>query len=190
MPKVMASVMGMEIAINTAERHSQKPINETSTTRMMASYKRVHEQADVLLDLQRLVGGAGDDQILRQVLPDRRQLLIDALAEGVDLLAILHLDRYGHGAAAMPAAVRGQPGEVVQVARRALVAAGDIDQVAKIDRTVCGGGGGSDNDIADLLLILKFPGWIDQNVLRTDFELSRRAGWCCELPEYSSGRRA
>jgi hypothetical protein len=39
MPKVMAKVMGMEIAIRTADRHSQKPISETSTTRMMASYK-------------------------------------------------------------------------------------------------------------------------------------------------------
>ena len=37
MPNVMASVMGIEIAISTAERHSQKPISETMTTRPMAS---------------------------------------------------------------------------------------------------------------------------------------------------------
>ena len=36
-PKVMASVMGMEMAISTAERHSQKPISETMTTRPIAS---------------------------------------------------------------------------------------------------------------------------------------------------------
>ena len=37
MPKVIASVIGMEIAISTAERHSQNPISETTTTRMIAS---------------------------------------------------------------------------------------------------------------------------------------------------------
>ena len=38
MPKVIAKVMGMEIAMSTAERHSQNPISETITTRTMASY--------------------------------------------------------------------------------------------------------------------------------------------------------
>ncbi len=36
-PKVIASVMGMEIAISTADRHSQKPSHDTNTTRTMAS---------------------------------------------------------------------------------------------------------------------------------------------------------
>jgi hypothetical protein len=37
LPKVIASVIGMESAINNADRHSQNPINDTITTRMMAS---------------------------------------------------------------------------------------------------------------------------------------------------------
>ena len=52
MPKVMASVMGIEIAISSAERHSQKPISAMSTTRPIASYKRFHEEVDVFLYLQ------------------------------------------------------------------------------------------------------------------------------------------
>lgn len=36
-PKVMAKVMGMERAISSAERHSQKPIRATKTTKTMAS---------------------------------------------------------------------------------------------------------------------------------------------------------
>ena len=39
MPNVIASVMGMEIAMSRAERHSQNPMRETITTRTMASYK-------------------------------------------------------------------------------------------------------------------------------------------------------
>ena len=36
-PNVIATVIGIESAISSAERHSQKPISATSTTRMMAS---------------------------------------------------------------------------------------------------------------------------------------------------------
>ena len=36
-PKVIARVMGMEMAISRADRHSQKPSHDTSTTRAMAS---------------------------------------------------------------------------------------------------------------------------------------------------------
>ena len=130
----------------------------------------VHEQADVLFDLQRLIGGPGNDQILGQVLLDRSQLLINTSAEGVNLLAILHLDRHGNRPAAMPTAVWRLPTEVVQVTRGTLVRARNINQVAQINRTVGGGGRHSDNYVANLLLILKFPRRIDQNVLRADFE--------------------
>jgi hypothetical protein len=36
-PKVISSVIGIESAISAAERHSQKPISETMTTRITAS---------------------------------------------------------------------------------------------------------------------------------------------------------
>src|SRR5215469_17243703 len=37
-PNVIASVMGIDTAISTAERHSQKPMSDTSTTSAIASY--------------------------------------------------------------------------------------------------------------------------------------------------------
>ncbi len=36
-PNVMASVIGIDSAISSAERHSQKPISETTTTSAIAS---------------------------------------------------------------------------------------------------------------------------------------------------------
>ena len=36
-PRLMASVMGMDRAIRSAERQSQNPMAETNTTRMIAS---------------------------------------------------------------------------------------------------------------------------------------------------------
>ena len=36
-PNVIASVIGIDSAISSAERHSQKPISETSTTSTTAS---------------------------------------------------------------------------------------------------------------------------------------------------------
>jgi hypothetical protein len=36
-PNVIASVIGIESAISSAERHSQKPMSDTTTTRMTAS---------------------------------------------------------------------------------------------------------------------------------------------------------
>ena len=41
MPKVMARVRGMERAMSRAERHSQKPMRETRTTRITASSRLV-----------------------------------------------------------------------------------------------------------------------------------------------------
>src|SRR5262245_19160424 len=38
-PKVIAKVIGMHSAINSADRHSQNPISATITTKMIASYK-------------------------------------------------------------------------------------------------------------------------------------------------------
>ena len=61
-------------------------------------------------------------KIVGQIIADRRQFLVHALAELGDLLAFTHLNRQGDGAAAMPAAVLVSPGEVVQIARRTLVA--------------------------------------------------------------------
>src|SRR5258708_33763113 len=41
MPRLMASVMGMEKAISSAERQSQNPIAETNTTRIIAPKRAV-----------------------------------------------------------------------------------------------------------------------------------------------------
>ena len=38
-PNVIASVIGIDSAISSADRHSQKPISDTSTTSATASYR-------------------------------------------------------------------------------------------------------------------------------------------------------
>ncbi len=121
---------------------------------------------------KRLVGGARDDQVIGQILLDGRELGIDASAKGIDLLAILHLHGQGYGAAAAPVALLVGPGEVVQIFRRALVAAGDIYQVAQVDRALRRRLGRADDHIADLLRIGEFSRRINQDALRADFELA------------------
>ncbi len=44
-PKVIASVSGMDIAIRSAGRHSQKPTRATSTTRTIASYRLIMKRS-------------------------------------------------------------------------------------------------------------------------------------------------
>ena len=115
--------------------------------------QRIHEQAEILFYLQRLVRSAGDDQIVRQILLHRRQLGVDATAERVDLLPVLHLHRNRDCAAASPVAVLVRPGQVIQILRRALVSARNIDQVAQVNRALRGGRRGADDHVADLLRI-------------------------------------
>ena len=91
----MASVIGIESAISTAERHSQKPMSETMTTRGDRFIQRVHEEIDVLLDLQRLIGGARDDKVGGKTSLHPGEGLVHLVAELVDLLAIAHLDAEG-----------------------------------------------------------------------------------------------
>ena len=64
-----------------------------------------HEEIDVLLDLQRLVGSARDDQVVGQLLLELRERGVDGLAEFADLLAGAHLHGQCDGAAAPPLAV-------------------------------------------------------------------------------------
>jgi len=93
----------------------------------------LHEQVDIFLDLQRLIGGAGDDQIRRQRALQLLQLIIDGFAEFLDLLAGTHVDRQRDGPAAMSYTRLIGPAVVIQILRGALIVAADLDQVAEID---------------------------------------------------------
>ena len=116
--------------------------------------QRFHKQVDVLLDLQRLVRGVGNDQIGRQKAADLGQFPVHAGAEFLDLLSRPHVDCEGDGPAAIrfPGFVR--PRVIVQITRRAQVAAADLHQVAQVDGSA--GGGGADHHVANHGRIFEF----------------------------------
>ena len=87
MPNVIASVIGMLSAISSAERHSQKPISATRTTRHDRFVQAGHEQVDVLRHLLRLVADALDHQVFGQERARLGDLVLDRLAEVGDLQA-------------------------------------------------------------------------------------------------------
>ena len=66
MPKVSASVIGIDSIIRSAERHSQKPRKATSTTSAIASYSAGMNRSMFSATCSGLVGVAGEDQVLRQ----------------------------------------------------------------------------------------------------------------------------
>lgn len=124
------------------------------------------------MHLQRLIGRTGNDQVVGKILLHRRELGIDAAAEGIDLLAVLHLHRHGCGTAAPPLALFVGPGKVVQVLRRALVATGNVHQVAQINRALRGRFRRADDHAAYLLRAGELSRRINLDTLRADLELA------------------
>jgi len=126
------------------------------------------EQVDLLLDLARLIGGAGQDQVFRKRGPDAGELRVDVGAEVGDLAAGLHLHRHGDRAGALPGPGRVAPGMEVEVARWVFVTAAHVGEVAQvIGRAAprC-----RHQQIGDLLFALQFAADVD------DHPSSLRAG--------------
>src|SRR6185436_4209400 len=73
--------------------------------------------------------------------PELPERLVDVGAELADLLARAHRDRDRDGAAPLPLAVLVLRDEVVQVARRVVVAAGEGRDVAEAHRSARAAGG-------------------------------------------------
>ncbi len=118
--------------------------------------ERPQEQVGVLLDLQGLVGSVDGDEIGREDAVELRQLCVDRLTEGGDLLLIAHVDGDRDGSTAAPAPPAVLPGVVVQVARGALVSTADVDEVAEVDGSA--GGRRGHHDVPDHLGVLELPG--------------------------------
>ncbi len=98
---------------------------------------------DVFLHLKRLIRRVRDDEISRKNLPELCEFLVDRPAELRNLLLIAHVDRQCDGTTALPLSGRASPRVVVEIARRALIAGNDLDQVAEINGSSgCGPGYG------------------------------------------------
>jgi len=93
-----------------------------------------HEQIDVLGDLQRLVGSAGENQIFGQAMLDIGERLVDGFAEFADLLAGPHLNGERDGAGTLPVGLLVAPRVKIHKARRAVIAAIDLHQIAQVNR--------------------------------------------------------
>ena len=130
--------------------------------------ERVHEQVDVFLDLQGLVGGANDHQVARNKLLDGGEFCVNTLAKFADLLAGTHENRKGDGAAAVPLPFLIAPVVIVQILRRALVAAADLNQVAEINGAARGGHSG--DYVTDISDGLEFAGGINDDILAIHLE--------------------
>ena len=124
--------------------------------------QRVHEQGDVFLHLARLVRGPRQDEVGGELGPEPRQRAVHGAAEVGDLLARPHLDGEGDRGAPVPGAGGVLPVVVVQEARRALIAARDLDEIAQVDG-VAGGVGGHDH-AADLVLALELPRRVEGHI--------------------------
>ena len=85
--------MGMDSAISKADRHSQKPINDTSDHQHHRLPEAAIEQVQLLAHLTLLVGRRADDEVGRQRLTDLLDPSADGRPEPIDLLAFLHLGR-------------------------------------------------------------------------------------------------
>src|SRR5258708_23735845 len=127
---------------------------------------------NVLFDLQRLVGGMRDDQVRRKNLVELSKFLVDGLTERRDLPLVAHVDRERDRTAMLPLALWVFPRVVVQVLRRALVAATDFDQVTEIDG--CAGRRRGHRNIPDRIYVVELTGRVPNYLLLSGRE--RAAG--------------
>ena len=102
MPKVMAIVIGMDIARRSADRHSQNPTQRDDHDQDDSLVQAVHEQTHALLNLLRLVGRACDDEILGQPLLDTFQSDIHIFREPANLFSRAHVNSEGNGTHSLP----------------------------------------------------------------------------------------
>src|SRR6202451_3204951 len=102
---------------------------------------------NVLLDLQRLVGGMRDDEIRGKNLFKLCEFLIDRLTKLRDLLLIAHVDCQSDCAAALPLSIWILPRVIVQISGGTLVGGRNLDQIPEINGS--GRRGLSDSDFPD-----------------------------------------
>ena len=123
------------------------------------------------MHLQRLIAGAPQDEIFGQQPLDVREPLVDGAAEVGDLLARPHLHGERDGARPRERAVGIAHIEEIQEARRALIVARDLDQVAQVLLVAAAA---TDEDVADLGLRVQLARRIDGDVLAVDLDVAAR----------------
>jgi hypothetical protein len=133
----------------------------------------VHKQVYVLAHLQRLVGRARHHQVFGQALLNIGERRVNSRAEFVDLFTRTHLREERDGARAMPLSFGVAPVVIVQEARRIVITAHHIRDVAQVNRRAIGRGHGY---VADFLFALEFAGRVDRQVFAAGFELSAGHG--------------
>src|SRR6266446_10998241 len=127
---------------------------------------------NVLLDLQGLIRGMGDDEIRRKNLLKLCKFLIDRLTEVCDLSLIAHIDRQGDCTAALPLSSRVLPRVIVQIGGRSLIAGKNLDQITQINRS--SSRGPSDSNFPNCFSAFELAGGIDNDLSLVGLECASR----------------
>src|SRR6266436_8483902 len=127
---------------------------------------------NVLLNLQRLIGGVGDDETRRKNLLELCKFLIDRLTEVCDLLLIAHIDRQGDCTATLPLSSGVLPRVIVQIGGRRLIAGKNLDQIPEINGS--SSRGLSDSDFPNGVSAFELAGRIDDDLSLPCLECAAR----------------
>src|SRR5216683_7826836 len=117
---------------------------------------------NVLLNLQGLIRGMGDDEIRRKNLFKLCKFLINRLAEVCDLLLIAHIDCQGDCTAALPLSSGVLPRVIIQIGGRSLIAGDNLDQIPQINGS--SSRGLSDSNFPNGVSAFELAGRIDDDL--------------------------
>src|ERR1700720_1090185 len=127
---------------------------------------------NVFLNLQGLIRGMGDDEILRKNLFKLCKFLIDRLTEVCDLLLVAHIDRQGDSTAALPLSSGVLPRVIVQIGSRSLIAGKNLDQIPQIHGS--SSRGLSDSDFPNCVSAFELARGIDNDLSLPCLECASR----------------
>src|SRR5437899_4962011 len=142
---------------------------------------------NVLLDLQGLIRGMGDDEIRRKNLFKLSKFLIDRLTEVCDLLLIAHIDRQGDCTAALPLSSGVLPRVIVQIGGRSLIAGKNLDQIPQINGS--SSRGLSDSNFPNCASAFELAGGIDKDLSLSRLECASRRNNVARAQYLSEGCR-
>src|ERR1700720_672325 len=142
---------------------------------------------NVFLNLQGLIRGMGDDEILRKNLFKLGKFLIDRLTEVCDLLLIAHIDRQGDGTAALPLSSGVLPRVVVQIGGRSLIAGKNLDQIPQINGS--SRRGLSDSNLPNCVSAFELAGGIDDDLSLARLECTSRSNNVASAQDLSKSCR-
>src|SRR5260370_39796346 len=127
---------------------------------------------NVLLNLQWLIRGMGDDEIRRKNLFKLCKFLIDRLTEARDLLLIAHVDCQGNRTATLPLPSWVLPRVVVQICGGSLIAGKNLDQIPQVNGS--SSRGLSDSDFPNGVSAFELAGRIDDDLSLVGLECASR----------------